>query len=164
MDALLLAVAALDHDAAYVSALLATIGSIAGSVILFRIARKGGERYLERYTRSGRGAKFKGWFQRYGLVTIFVPSLLPIPMPMKVFVLCAGALSVRMDKFIIVLLAARIPRFFGLAYLGTKLGGESVSFLKQHAWTLIGLSVALFIVLILIVRLSERRRSAAVSY
>jgi membrane protein YqaA with SNARE-associated domain len=164
VDALLLAVAALDPDSAYLSAVLATVGSIAGSVILFRIARKGGERYLDRYTSSGRGSKFKQWFQRYGLVTVFVPAFLPIPMPMKVFVLCAGALGVRMDRLITILVAARIPRYFGLAYLGTQLGNESVSFLRQHIWTLIGLSVALFIVLILIVRFSDRRRGAAVSY
>jgi membrane protein YqaA with SNARE-associated domain len=164
VDALLLALAAIDHESAYISAVLATVGSIAGSIILFHIARKGGERYLDRYTKSGRGAKFKGWFQRYGLVTVFIPALLPIPLPLKIFVLCAGALNVAMYKYILVLLAARIPRFFGLAYLGTKLGDESVAFLKQHAWTLIGASVVLFIVLILIVRFNERRRSAAVSY
>jgi membrane protein DedA with SNARE-associated domain len=164
VDALLLALAAIDHDSAYLCAVLATAGSMVGSIILFRIARRGGEKYLERYTSRGRGAKFKGWFQRYGLVTVFIPALLPIPMPMKAFVLSAGAMNVRMNRFIIVLLAARIPRFFGLAYLGTKLGDESVAFLKQHAWTLIGASVALFILLILIVRFSERRRNAAVSY
>jgi membrane protein DedA with SNARE-associated domain len=82
---------------------------------------------------------------------------------MKVFVLSAGALNVPMHKYILVLLAARIPRFFGLAYLGTKLGDESVAFLKQHAWTLLGISVVLFLVLILIVRFTESRRGPAVA-
>jgi serine/threonine-protein kinase len=62
VDALLLALAAIDHDSAYLCAVLATAGSRVGSIILFRIARRGGEKYLERYTSRGRGAKFKRWF------------------------------------------------------------------------------------------------------
>jgi membrane protein YqaA with SNARE-associated domain len=164
VDALVLTVSALDGDSAYFSAFLATIGSLAGSIVLFLIARKGGEKYLDPYTSSGRGARFKHWFQRYGLVTVFIPAFLPIPMPMKVFVLSAGALGIRLDKFIVVLIAARVPRYFGLAYLGTKLGDESMSFLRQHVWTLLGASVILFLILFLIVRMTEKRGGTAVGY
>ena len=74
-------------------AALALAGSLIGCFILFYIARRGGEVYMAKYTSSGRGARFKTWFQHYGLLTIFIPALVPIPMPLKVFVICAGALA-----------------------------------------------------------------------
>jgi membrane protein YqaA with SNARE-associated domain len=161
VDALVITVAALDKDSAFLCAVLAVIGSLAGNAILFHLARKGGQKYLDKYTHRGRGELFRRWFQRYGLVTVFIPALLPIPMPMKVFVLCAGALEIRFLTFMIVLVVARVPRFFALAYLGAELGQNSIGYLRQHAWELIGIAVALFVFLILLVRISERWRKPA---
>jgi membrane protein YqaA with SNARE-associated domain len=158
VDALVITVAALDPSSAIICAVLATLGSLAGNIVLFHLARKGGQKYLDKYTHRGRGELFRRWFLRYGLVTVFIPALLPIPMPMKVFVLCAGALGIRFVTFFVVLVLARVPRFFALAYLGAKLGENSASYLKQHAWELIGIAVALFVFLILLVRISERWR------
>src|SRR5271168_4385889 len=50
---------------------MAVIGSLVGTAVFFEVIRKGGERYLKQSTSSGRGAKFRAWFQRYGLVTVF---------------------------------------------------------------------------------------------
>lgn len=161
VDVLVITVAALDKDSAMLCAILAIVGSIAGNLFLFYVARKGGQKYLEKYTHRGRGEVFRRWFQRYGLVTVFIPALLPIPMPMKVFVLCAGALEIRLVTFLAVLVIARVPRYFALAYLGAELGQNSVGYLKEHAWELIGIAVALFVFLILLVRITERWRKPA---
>ena len=150
--------AALDPKSAYLCAALAVAGSLVGSVILFYLARKGGKRYLEKHTSKGRGATFRKWFNKYGLITVFIPALLPIPMPMKVFVFSAGALGIRYSTFLAVVLAARIPRYFALAYLGAKVGENSISYLKDNAWELIGIAAALFVILILLVRINERWR------
>ncbi len=45
---------------------------MAGNYILFAIARKGGRAYLDARTKAGRAAKFREWFQRYGLLTVFI--------------------------------------------------------------------------------------------
>ncbi len=164
VDALLITVAAMEPSSAYLSAVLAIVGSLAGTMVLFHLARKGGERYLEKYTRGGRGAVFRRWFKRYGLVTVFIPALLPIPMPMKVFVLSAGAIGIRYTTFLVVVLIARIPRYFALAYLGVKVGENSISYLKDHAWELLGIAAALFVMLILLVHATERWRKPAVSH
>jgi len=161
VDALLITVSALDPKSAYWCAALAVAGSLGGSVLLFYLARKGGQRYLEKHTRQGRGAMFRRWFQKYGLITVFIPALLPIPMPMKVFVFSAGALEIRYATFLAVVLAARIPRYFALAYLGAKVGENSISYLKDNAWELIGIAAALFVILILMVRISEQWRKRA---
>ncbi|MBI3681373.1 MAG: VTT domain-containing protein [Acidobacteria bacterium] len=156
VDALLTATAAVNPREAYFAALLATIGSVIGSMALLWIARIGGQAYLDRRTGSGRGAKFRHWFQTYGLVTVFIPALLPIPMPLKVFVISAGALGVRRRLFLAVMLAARIPRYFGLAYLGSQLGEHTMSWLGEHMWQLLAFSGALAILLILLIRLQSR--------
>ena len=147
VDALLVLLVAVNHDIAYLCAALATVGSLAGSLILFYIARRGGQAFLDKYTSGGRGARVRAWFQRYGLLTIFIPALIPIPLPLKIPVLSAGALKVRPLTFVAVFLAARIPRYAALAYLGMQLGKETLPYLKAHVWHLTGIAVALFVIL-----------------
>ncbi len=124
---------------------------------LYYAARKGGVRYLDKHTQTGKGLKFRLWFLRYGLVSVFVPALLPIPpLPTKVFVICAGALGVRAVPFLLVVLAARIPRYAGLAYLGSQLGEHAgAAWLRAHAWQLTAAALVLVAGLFLLIRLSR---------
>lgn len=160
-DALLLFLTISNPARAWTCAALATVGSLIGSAIFYRVIRKGGEIYLDRRTSSGRGAKFKAWFLRYGLATVFVCALLPIPvLPLKAFILCAAAMGVPMRRYLLVMLAARLPRYFGLAYLGRELGEHSSAWLKQHVWHMAVFAALLFVFLFLVIRLSERRSTA----
>jgi membrane protein DedA with SNARE-associated domain len=63
--------------------------------------------------------------------------------------------------FILVLLAARIPRYFGMAYLGAQLGKEPLVYLRTHMFQLLALSVALFIFLLFLVKLKDWLRKRA---
>lgn len=157
-DYLLLFLAWNEPKSAYFSAFLCLIGALLGTFGLFWIARQGGRKYLDTKA-SGPGAmKFRAWFQRYGLVTIFIPALIPmIPLPMKVFVLCAGALGVNPLLFLAVVAAGKIPRFLALAYLGRSLGAEgSTQWLKDHRWHFAVGALALGAFLFLIVKLADR--------
>ena len=99
---------------AYLIALMAVIGSSVGSIALFLAARHGRKFFTKGELTSARGQKFQQWFDRYGLLTVFVPAVTPIvPLPLKVFVVSAGALRTRTIRFLVVLLAARIIRYFG---------------------------------------------------
>ena len=70
---------------AVLCALLAVIGSLIGSAIFFEIMRRGGERFLATLHVFRPGRPLPAWFLRYGLVTVFIPALLPIPfLPFKV--------------------------------------------------------------------------------
>ena len=160
VDALLILLAVKSPQTAFFSAGLAVIGSITGSMFLFYVSRKGGEAYLKKHTLSENAEKFHIWFQTYGLVTVFIPALLPIPMPMKLFVISSGALGVKPLPFFLVLLAARVPRYFGLAYLGMRLGEGASAYLRGHGWNLAGFSVALLAALLLLMRVVERKYSA----
>jgi len=158
VDAVVILVAVADHSRAYWGAGAAILGSLIGSMGLFYVARRGGEAYLERHTSRGRGAKFRAWFQEYGLLTVFVPAFVVIPMPMKVFVLSAGAFGVRPRTFLIVLAAARVPRYLFLAWLGTRLGNQTGPYLREHIWQFGGFALVLFAVLYVGIKLVHRRR------
>jgi membrane protein YqaA with SNARE-associated domain len=158
IDALVVLLAVANPGTAYWSALLAVLGSLIGNYILYAIARKGGRAYLDAHATSRRAMKIREWFVRYGLLTVFIPTLLPIPLPMKPFVLSAGALGVGPAAFIGVVAIGRLLRYTGLAYLGAQLGVHSMKYLKEHAWHLSGFAAALFVALYLMVRAVERRR------
>jgi membrane protein YqaA with SNARE-associated domain len=157
-DFILLIFAAADPGSAFLGAAFGVVGSILGNFVLYSIARKGGEIYLIRHTEGRKGRRFREWFSRYGLATVFVPALVPIPMPLKVFVISSGALRVNQVHFLGVLGAARAIRYFSLAWLGKTLGEESQAWIPAHRWQLIGGALALLAVLFLLVKLADRRR------
>jgi membrane protein YqaA with SNARE-associated domain len=139
-------------------AFVAVVGSTAGNYALFHAARMGGRRYLERSSTPGRALKFRIWFERYGLITVFIPALLPIPMPLKLFVISAGALGTGTRAFLLVMILARSLRYSGVAWLGVNLGKDAAGFLKAHAWHFLEAAVALFVVLYAAVTLNDRWR------
>ncbi len=158
VDALIVLIAIKNPGGANAAAAMAILGSMGGSLVLFFLARKGGEAYLDRYTHTPQGARLKRWFQEYGLLTVFVPALVPIPMPLKLFVIAAGALGVHPAVFIAVLALARIPRYFGFAYMGKRLGNQTLPFITHHIWQLVAFSVALFLVLYLAIKFLDPSR------
>lgn len=160
-DAFLILIAVERPSFAWGSAALAVAGSVIGNVILFQAARRGGRRFMDKAAPEGRAAKFREWFRRYGMVTVFVPALLPIPMPMKLFVISAGVTGTSLREFVTVILAARTLRYFGEAWLGVTLKRESTAFLKTHAWWFAAGAAALFLSLYGFILLRDRRRRNA---
>lgn len=161
-DVLLLMVAAASPATAYLCAALATAGAVIGQMVLFYIGRKGGEAYLERRTQTGRGRQFRLWFHRYGLLTVFIPTLLPAPLPLKAFVLCAGALGISPLAFLLVTIAGRVPRFLVEAYVAAQVGEHSLEWLRRHTWHLSGVAVGLFVLLFMLVRFHDQQRRRTV--
>lgn len=156
VDALLLLVSVETPNSAWTAASLAIVGSLIGNAILFSVARKGGQAYLDRHALKPRGRKVAAWFRRYGLVTVFVPALLPIPMPMKIPVISTAVFGVPLRRFLLVVAAARIPRYLGLAWLGVQLGTGAMTWIKSHAWQIGGFALGLFVMLYLLVRFNDR--------
>ena len=158
VDGLLIFLAIHRPPQAFFGASLASLGSLIGCSLLFAIARKGGHTLLARYTESRRGKRLRNWFERYGLFTVFVPAVSPIPLPMKIPLFCAGALEVRWSYFLPVMLSARLLRYFALAYLGMSFGPQTIPFLKQHWPAVILTVVALGACSVLFLRLADRKR------
>jgi len=146
---------------AWLTALLAVIGSMGGNVGLFLVCRYGGRRFVKP-PEPGDPQKFRRWFHRYGLVTVFIPALLPIPpLPLKVFVVSAGVLHTPLRRFFAVVLAARAIRYGGEAYMGVKLGENGAAFLQHNAWTFVIVTLALAAALVAFIKWNDRRRELA---
>lgn len=157
-DIALIALAAQRPGVAWLSAGFAVAGSSIGNLLLFAAARRGGRAFMNKAAPEGRAAKFREWFRRYGMITVFVPALLPIPMPLKLFVISAGVFGTSYARFMSVVLVARIGRYFGEAWLGVALGRESASFLRAHVVAFGIGAVVLSAVLYLFIFLGDRRR------
>ena len=143
---------------AYFAAAMAMAGSLIGNAILFQAARHGRKLFSKKDADPGR---FQGWFQRYGLLTVFVPTVVPfVPLPLKVFVISAGAFHTPFAKFMAVITVARAIRYFGMAYLALALGADARGFLTRNGWTIVGVAIAMVYLLYLAMRWSERRRTA----
>jgi membrane protein YqaA with SNARE-associated domain len=161
MDALIILVAVQTPGRAWLVALLAVLGSVAGNIVLFSAARKGRSwaRKEEEAVAPGEPGRFERWFREYGLITIFVPAVVPvIPLPLKVFVISAGVMRARLSSVLGVIVVARVLRYGGEAYLGIQLGQESITWLKSQVWTLTFIAFAFCGVVFLAARWNRRRR------
>jgi membrane protein YqaA with SNARE-associated domain len=159
-DALLLVLAIARPEQAMLCAILAAVGSLIGSMFFYEITRKGGEAFLAKYTSSPTGHKFRDWYNRYGMISVFIPALVPIPvLPFKVFAACAGVMRVPRVRYFAVLAAARFPRYLALAYLGQQLGENSAVWLRAHLWYLAGVAAGIGLALYALVRWVDSRRA-----
>jgi len=162
VDALVIYLAAKMPHMAYYAATTATAGSILGNLLLFRTARYGVRRFAGEETSDGRRRKFRLWFQRYGLLTVFIPAVTPfVPLPLKVFVVSAGAMHTPLSRFLGVVLLARVIRYYGEAYLGIRLGEDARSFLTHNGWNIGAVALAMALVLACMIRWYDRRRAEA---
>lgn len=143
-------------------ALMATAGSIAGCLTLYAVGRRGGAALVRSRFGAERMDKASALFQRYGLLVILVPSLLPPPAPFKVFILLAGVVRIPIPSFVIALLIGRGARFLLIGFLAVKYGQQAVDFLHEHQATA-GLAVAGALVLGFLIHLLWRRRSRALT-
>jgi len=81
-----------------------------------------------------------------------------IPLPLKVFVISAGVMRARLSAVLTVIVIARVIRYGGEAYLGIKLGHESMTWLKTQVWTLTFIACVFCGVVFLVARWNRSRR------
>jgi membrane protein YqaA with SNARE-associated domain len=112
-------------------ALLATSGSVAGCLLLYFLAAKGGEVMFRR--RAGaRAGRIRDWVNRNSFLSLAIPSILPPPLPFKAFVIAAGVFGMPRSTFVIALVAGRGLRYFGEGFLAVHYRAEASRYLAQH--------------------------------
>jgi len=136
-------------------ATMATLGSVAGCLFLYYLARKGGEAMF-RKNAGPRAQQIQAWTKQNGFVSILVTALLPPPTPFKVFVIAAGALEMPVRTFVLGLLAARGFRFFAEGFLAVKYGDQASGFLLTHKLEVTGITLGVVFCLYLASRLAFR--------
>lgn len=127
---------------------MASLGSLAGSIWLYLLAKKGGEAFFHR--RAGRAArKARQWVDSHAFLSVFVPSLLPPPFPFKIFVLAEGVFQVPLRTFVLAILLGRGLRYLVEGFLALKYGQQSIAFLMTHGLTF-GLGITGLLILLYI--------------
>ena len=126
-------------------ALMATLGSLAGCLVLYFIGRKGGAALARRRFGGRRMERALTLYQRYGALAIAIPAILPPPSPFKVFVLLAGIAGVPVLHFASVIALARGFRYTAEAWLAVRYGDQAIALIEEHGRRL---SIALAVVVI----------------
>lgn len=121
-------------------ALAAASGSVLGCVLLYFLARKGGEALFHQRAGARAGA-IRHWVEKNGFVGMLTAALLPPPTPFKVFVLAGGVFEVPMASFTAAIAVARLIRYFAVGYLSVKYGNDALPLIARHK-----VAVAIFLV------------------
>jgi membrane protein YqaA with SNARE-associated domain len=126
-------------------AAMAMTGSVLGCVLLYFIARKGGEAFFRR--KAGKRAHvIRRWVEKNGFGGMLLAALLPPPTPFKIFVFAAGVFEVPLASFVTAIALARAIRYFGFGYLAVRYGDQTMPFLAQHKLQVV-IGVVLFVAL-----------------
>jgi uncharacterized membrane protein YdjX (TVP38/TMEM64 family) len=126
-------------------ALMASVGSVLGCVLLYFVARKGGEAFFHR--KAGDRAKsIRHWVEKNGFGGMLVAALLPPPTPFKIFVFASGVFEVPLASFVSAIGLARLIRYFGVGYLAVKYGNDALPLLQRHKFTVVLTLVVLVVV------------------
>jgi len=152
---------------AWFYAAMATLGSLAGCTVLWELGRRGGEAFLVRRFGQRRVERTREAFHRWDVLAIAIPSLLPPPMPFKIFVLSAGVFGFSLRRMAITLVVARGLRYAAWAVLGAVYGDEALEWMQRFdAWfrergpfILVALLALLVAVLVVYARRQRRART-----
>ena len=113
----------------------ATLGSIAGCLVLYYIGRTGGDAFVRRKFSSDRVDRALTMVRRYGVISVLIPSLLPPPAPFKIFVLLAGVAGIKVSRFTTAIAIGRGFRYFGEGWLAVRYGDQAIVYLDENGRT-----------------------------
>jgi membrane protein YqaA with SNARE-associated domain len=163
MDVLTIVLCTRRSDLWIYYAIMATIGSVIGGFVTYRLARKGGKAMLARRFSAGTLKRVYAIFEQWGFGAITLPALLPPPVPMVPFMLAAGALQYSVKKFLTALTLGRMARFTLLGFLAARYGRRMLTYISQNGhpilMTVLGLIAAAAAVLFVFFVGKRRRHS-----
>jgi membrane protein YqaA with SNARE-associated domain len=129
-DFLVVRVAAMDPRQAWWGVLSLTLGSVCGCSVLWWIGHRGGEALLAKRFGKQRADRARAAFERWDILVLAIPAILPPPVPFKIFVLAAGVFGCKFRRFAITVTLARAVRYSLWAVLGALYGREAGRLLK----------------------------------
>lgn len=139
---------------------LVTAGSVAGCFVLYELARRGGEAFLKKgFSQSAIDKSFR-WFQKFGILAIILPSIMPPPVPLKIFLLLAGMSGMSRLTFLAAITAGRALRYVGEAYLAVRYGRDALFIVQQNLGR-VGISLTAILLVVGLVWFWRRRSSRA---
>ena len=153
-DLLVMGMAMRHHGLLIYYSLMATLGSVLGCLTLYYIARAGGEAFVRKRFKEHHVDRALVLAQKYGLLIVIVPALLPPPMPFKIFILIAGVAEIPFVQFTVAVFVARFIRYFGQGLLAVWYGEAAFAFLRANAARIgILLSIAALVIGVIVILL-----------
>ena len=144
-------------------AVMATIGSLIGGYITYRLARKGGKEALQRRFPAATLGRGYRTFERWGFSAIAIPAMLPPPVPITPSLLAAGALQYPAKKFLLALTLGRTVRYTLLAFLAARYGRRIMSSIVRfgHPIPIAIIAATIVVGLILMYYVQGKRQTPA---
>jgi membrane protein YqaA with SNARE-associated domain len=138
--------------------LASSIGSTIGCTLLYLIARRGGEKVLQKISIEKRN-RVQSLLGRYDVLTLIVVSILPPPFPFKPFILCAAVFNFKLHRFIFGLLIGRTLRFGVLGSLAFYFGESAKDLIAKYGIKLLLGFIAILAIVYLIKFLMDKKKS-----
>jgi len=158
MDVATILLTARDKQLWFYYAAMATIGSVIGGYLTYRIARKGGQEALRKRFSKDKVQKILQTFERWGFAAIVVPALLPPPFPIVPFVIAAGAMQYSRTRFLLALTMGRLVRYTILSFLGATYGRHILSLFARHGHTVLFAAVGVGVATVIAILVVRKRR------
>ena len=130
-DILTAVLAATHRNPWYEYAAVATLGSVLGAYITFRLARRAGTAYLDGKFGEQRVPRMLGLFRRWGTGALAASTAIPFPFPTSVFFAAAGASDYDTREFIAVVMIGRAIRYSAVALIADYYGRHFLRVLRH---------------------------------
>jgi membrane protein YqaA with SNARE-associated domain len=168
MDAIVAGYVYKDPNRYLVYVLLASAGSVAGSIVVYIIGYMGGEVLLRKRLSPERFQRIQASFDKHEFLALMLPAMLPPPTPYKAIVLSAAAFEMNFGRFLLAIFAGRFFRFLILGGLTLRFGPTVVEvggrIVAHHfRWVLLGVFLGLLVWLIWRRRAAKKKAATAIS-
>lgn len=162
-DILTAILSATHRDPWYEYAATATLGSVLGAYLTFRVARKAGSAYLDSKFKKSKLSKFLKLFKKWGSGTLIASTAIPIPTPTSMFFAAAGASDFPLGRFLVIVTLSRAVRYSAIALVADLYGRHVVRALRHpmQYWGWMLVFAALTVGLVLGGIMISRRLEAA---
>jgi membrane protein YqaA with SNARE-associated domain len=139
---------------------LASAGSVLGSIVIYGIGYTGGEELLRKRISPERFDQFHRTFEKHPFWGLMFPAMLPPPTPFKLFALAAAVSEMQFSHFLLAIFAGRFVRFLVLSVLTLIFGPQFVrifgTIFREH-WTWVLAAIAVGLAVWLVVRRVKKR-------
>jgi len=162
MDAVVASYVYQDRGRFVLYALMASVGSALGSIVIYVIGYEGGEELLRKRIPPARFEKIHSAFDKHPFWSLMLPAMLPPPTPFKLFVLAAAVSEMSFARFLLAIFSGRMVRFLVLGLLTIKFGPGVVHVLgtafEQHYYLILE-AIIVGLVIWFVLRRRKRRTS-----
>lgn len=130
-DILIAILAASHRNPWYEYAAVATVGSVIGAYLTFRIARKAGSAYLNSKFGEGKVSTLLKLFNKWGTGTLVASTAIPFPLPTSLFFAAAGASKYHVRKYLAVVAICRAARYSAIAIVADLYGRHVIRVIRH---------------------------------